>query len=450
MKISIIGSGYVGLVTGACLARADQNVICLDIDEKKIQDLESGKIPIYEPGLEDLIKEKLENNLLSFSSNIDQAIKNADAIFIAVGTPTNIENDGADLSQVFACAEAIGKNIKNNTVVILKSTVPVGTCDKVEEIINLANPSIDFDVVSNPEFLREGSAIFDFENPDRIIVGTKNKNSISTLNSIYKKQIDNNFPIIFTTRRSSELIKYASNSMLAMRIIFINEIADLCEKVGADVEDIALGIGLDKRIGPDFLNAGPGFGGSCFPKDARALVESGENYNAPQNLLKAVIDGNEKRKENLSKKIISITKDKKNIGVLGVTYKANTDDMREAPSLSIIPDLIDKGFNISIYDPQANKFGIKEFKKANWENDIYSVVKNSDCLVILTEWNEFKNMDLKKISDIMNKPIIIDFRNLFSLDEMEKLKIEYHSIGREAVNFNKETKWKLLKQPFKY
>jgi UDPglucose 6-dehydrogenase len=412
----------------------------LDIDEKKIQDLESGKIPIYEPGLEDLIKEKVENNLLSFSSNIDQTIKNADAIFIAVGTPTNIENDGADLSQVFACAEAIGKNIKNNTVVILKSTVPVGTCDKVEKIINLANPSIDFDVVSNPEFLREGSAIFDFENPDRIIVGTKNKNSISILNSIYKKHVDNNFPIIFTTRRSSELIKYASNSMLAMRIIFINEIADLCEKVGADVEDIALGIGLDKRIGPDFLNAGPGFGGSCFPKDARALVESGENFSAPQNLLKAVIDGNEKRKENLSKKIISIIKDKKNIGVLGVTYKANTDDMREAPSLSIIPDLINKGFNISIYDPQANKVGIKEFEKANWETDIYSVAESSDCLVILTEWTEFKNMDLKKISDIMGKPIIIDFRNLFPLDEMEKLKIEYHSIGREAVNFNKDTK----------
>ena len=450
MKISIIGSGYVGLVTGACLARADLNVTCLDIDEKKIQDLESGKIPIYEPGLEDLIKEKVENNLLSFSSNIDQTIKNADAIFIAVGTPTNIENDGADLSQVFACAEAIGKNIKNNTVVILKSTVPVGTCDKVEKIINLANPSIDFDVVSNPEFLREGSAIFDFENPDRIIVGTKNKNSISILNSIYKKHVDNNFPIIFTTRRSSELIKYASNSMLAMRIIFINEIADLCEKVGADVEDIALGIGLDKRIGPDFLNAGPGFGGSCFPKDARALVESGENFSAPQNLLKAVIDGNEKRKENLSKKIISIIKDKKNIGVLGVTYKANTDDMREAPSLSIIPDLINKGFNISIYDPQANKVGIKEFEKANWETDIYSVAESSDCLVILTEWTEFKNMDLKKISDIMGKPIIIDFRNLFPLDEMEKLKIEYHSIGREAVNFNKDTKWKLLKQPFKY
>ena len=440
MKISIIGSGYVGLVTGACLARADLNVTCLDIDEKKIQDLESGKIPIYEPGLEDLIKEKVENNLLSFSSNIDQIIKNADAIFIAVGTPTNIENDGADLSQVFACAEAIGKNIKNNTVVILKSTVPVGTCDKVEKIINLANPSIDFDVVSNPEFLREGSAIFDFENPDRIIVGTKNKNSISILNSIYKKHVDNNFPIIFTTRRSSELIKYASNSMLAMRIIFINEIADLCEKVGADVEDIALGIGLDKRIGPDFLNAGPGFGGSCFPKDARALVESGENFSAPQNLLKAVIDGNEKRKENLSKKIISIIKDKKNIGVLGVTYKANTDDMREAPSLSIIPDLINKGFNISIYDPQANKVGIKEFEKANWETDIYSVAESSDCLVILTEWTEFKNMDLKKISDIMGKPIIIDFRNLFPLDEMEKLKIEYHSIGREAVNFNKDTK----------
>jgi UDPglucose 6-dehydrogenase len=322
----------------------------------------------------------------------------------------------------------------------LKSTVPVGTCDKVEEIINLRNPSINFDVVSNPEFLREGSAIFDFENPDRIIVGTKEKDSISILNAIYEKQIKNNFPIIFTTRRSSELIKYASNSMLAMRIIFINEIADLCEKVGANVDDISLGIGLDKRIGPDFLNAGPGFGGSCFPKDARALVESGKSYSAPQNLLRAVIDGNEKRKENLSKRIIEVAKNRKNIGILGVTYKANTDDMREAPSLSIVPDLIDKGFNVSIYDPQANKNGIKEFEKASWEADIYSVAKKSECLVILTEWNEFINMDLKKINDIMSQPIIIDFRNLFSLDSMKKLNIEYHSIGRETINSNKEEK----------
>tara|TARA_B100000927_G_scaffold24460_1_gene18401 strand:+ start:226 stop:1548 length:1323 start_codon:yes stop_codon:yes gene_type:complete len=438
MKISIIGSGYVGLVTGACMANANQHVTCLDIDEKKIKDLKNGKIPIYEPGLEDLIKEKIKSNVLSFSSEISQTIRNTDVIFIAVGTPTNTENNEADLSQVFSCAEEIARNIKNNTVVIVKSTVPVGTCDKVEEIINLKNPSLNFDVVSNPEFLREGSAIFDFENPDRIIVGTHNKDSITTLNLIYKKQIDNEFPIIFTTRRSSELIKYASNSMLAMRIIFINEIADLCEKVGADVNDIALGIGLDKRIGPEFLNAGPGFGGSCFPKDARALVESGISYNAPQNLLKAVIDGNEKRKENLSKKIITIAKNRKNIGILGVTYKANTDDMREAPSLSIIPDLINKGFNISIFDPQANKNSIKEFKNANWENDIYSVANNSDCLVILTEWSDFKDMDLKKISDIMDKPIIIDFRNLFSLDEMKKMNIEYHSIGREAINSSKE------------
>jgi len=438
MKISIIGSGYVGLVTGACMANANQHVTCLDIDEKKIKDLKNGKIPIYEPGLEDLIKEKIKSNVLSFSSEISQTIRNTDVIFIAVGTPSNTENNEADLSQVFSCAEEIARNIKNNTVVIVKSTVPVGTCDKVEEIINLKNPSLNFDVVSNPEFLREGSAIFDFENPDRVIVGTHNKDSITTLNLIYKKQIDNEFPIIFTTRRSSELIKYASNSMLAMRIIFINEIADLCEKVGADVNDIALGIGLDKRIGPEFLNAGPGFGGSCFPKDARALVESGISYNAPQNLLKAVIDGNEKRKENLSKKIITIAKNRKNIGILGVTYKANTDDMREAPSLSIIPDLINKGFNISIFDPQANKNSIKEFKNANWENDIYSVANNSECLVILTEWSDFKDMDLKKISDIMDKPIIIDFRNLFSLDEMKKMNIEYHSIGREAINSSKE------------
>ena len=440
MKLSIIGSGYVGLVTGACLASVNQHVTCLDIDEKKINNLRNGKIPIYEPGLEDLIREKVDSNTLSFSSDISQTLKNADAIFIAVGTPTNKGDDSADLSQVFSCAEEIAKNIKNNTVVILKSTVPVGTCDKVEEIINLRNPSINFDVVSNPEFLREGSAIFDFENPDRIIVGTKEKDSISILNAIYEKQIKNNFPIIFTTRRSSELIKYASNSMLAMRIIFINEIADLCEKVGANVDDISLGIGLDKRIGPDFLNAGPGFGGSCFPKDARALVESGKSYSAPQNLLRAVIDGNEKRKENLSKRIIEVAKNRKNIGILGVTYKANTDDMREAPSLSIVPDLIDKGFNVSIYDPQANKNGIKEFEEASWEADIYSVAKKSECIVILTEWNEFINMDLKKISDIMSQPIIIDFRNLFSLDSMKKLNIEYHSIGRETINSNKEIK----------
>ena len=440
MKLSIIGSGYVGLVTGACLASVNQHVTCLDIDEKKINNLRNGKIPIYEPGLEDLIREKVDSNTLSFSSDISQTLKNADAIFIAVGTPTNKGDDSADLSQVFSCAEEIAKNIKNNTVVILKSTVPVGTCDKVEEIINFSNPSINFDVVSNPEFLREGSAIFDFENPDRIIVGTKEKDSISILNAIYEKQIKNNFPIIFTTRRSSELIKYASNSMLAMRIIFINEIADLCEKVGANVDDISLGIGLDKRIGPDFLNAGPGFGGSCFPKDARALVESGKSYSAPQNLLRAVIDGNEKRKENLSKRIIEVAKNRKNIGILGVTYKANTDDMREAPSLSIIPDLIDKGFNVSIYDPQANKNGIKEFEEASWEADIYSVAKKSECIVILTEWNEFINMDLKKISDIMSQPIIIDFRNLFSLDSMKKLNIEYHSIGRETINSNKEVK----------
>ena len=397
MKITIVGSGYVGLVSGACFAEMGNKVTCVDVNEDKIKQLKNGIIPIYEPGLSPMVHKNTKNENLQFSTSLKESIQNASIIFIAVGTPTNKGDDSADLSQVFSCAEEVAKNIKNNTVVILKSTVPVGTCDKVEEIINLRNPSINFDVVSNPEFLREGSAIFDFENPDRIIVGTKEKDSISILNAIYEKQIKNNFPIIFTTRRSSELIKYASNSMIAMRIIFINEIADLCEKVGANVDDISLGIGLDKRIGPDFLNAGPGFGGSCFPKDARALVESGKSYSAPQNLLRAVIDGNEKRKENLSKRIIEVAKNKKNIGILGVTYKANTDDMREAPSLSIVPDLIDKGFNVSINDPQANKNGIKEFEKASWEADIYSVAKKSECLVILTEWNEFINMDLKKI-----------------------------------------------------
>jgi UDPglucose 6-dehydrogenase len=289
-------------------------------------------------------------------------------------------------------------------------------------------------VISNPEFLREGSAISDFENPDRIVVGTSSKKAIESIKGIYKRQIEKEYPIIFTSRKSSELIKYASNSMLAMRIIFINEIADLCEKVGANVEDIANGIGLDKRIGPHFLNAGPGFGGSCFPKDARALIESGEEFKAPQNLLKAVIDGNERRKLNLGDRILEVIGENKKVGILGVTFKANTDDMREAPSLSIIPKLLKKNINVSIYDPEANKENINEFYGAEWKEDAYSVAKNSDCLIILTEWNEFKELDLKKIKDIMTRPIIVDFRNIFSLKEMEDLNFEYHSVGRNTIN----------------
>ena len=312
MNITIIGSGYVGLVTGVCLSDAGHKVICVDKDKSKINILSKGQIPIYEPGLDSLVKKNIKAKNLSFSTNIESSLNISKIIFIAVGTPTSLEGDNADLSQIYSCAEEISHSIQDESIIIIKSTVPVGTCDRIEEIISKKNPDKKFEVVSNPEFLREGSAINDFENPDRIIVGTSNLKAIESIKKIYKRQIEKEHPIIFTSRRSSELIKYASNSMLAMRIIFINEIADLCEKVGANVEDIANGIGLDKRIGPHFLNAGPGFGGSCFPKDARALIESGEEYNAPQNLLKAVIDGNEKRKLNLGNRILEIIGENKN------------------------------------------------------------------------------------------------------------------------------------------
>ena len=434
MNITIIGSGYVGLVTGVCLSDAGHKVICVDKDKSKIANLSRGQIPIYEPGLETLVKKNIKEENLSFSSNIKSSLNASKIIFIAVGTPTSLEGDNADLSQIYSCAKEISESLRDESIIIVKSTVPVGTCDKIEEIISKKNPTKKFEVISNPEFLREGSAISDFENPDRIVVGTSSKKAIKSIKEIYKRQIEEEYPIIFTSRKSSELIKYASNSMLAMRIIFINEIADLCEKVGANVEDIANGIGLDKRIGPHFLNAGPGFGGSCFPKDARALIESGEEFKAPQNLLKAVIDGNERRKLNLGDRILEVIGENKKVGILGVTFKANTDDMREAPSLSIIPKLLKKNINVSIYDPEANKENINEFYGAEWKDDAYSVAKNSDCLIILTEWNEFKELDLKKIKDIMTRPIIVDFRNIFSLKEMEDLNFEYHSVGRNTIN----------------
>ena len=434
MNITIIGSGYVGLVTGVCLSDAGHKVICVDKDKSKIANLSRGQIPIYEPGLETLVKKNIKEENLSFSSDIKSSLNASEIVFIAVGTPTSLEGDNADLSQIYSCAKEISESLRDESIIIVKSTVPVGTCDKIEEIISKKNPNKKFEVISNPEFLREGSAISDFENPDRIVVGTSSKKAIKSIKEIYKRQIEKEYPIIFTSRKSSELIKYASNSMLAMRIIFINEIADLCEKVGANVEDIANGIGLDKRIGPHFLNAGPGFGGSCFPKDARALIESGEEFKAPQNLLKAVIDGNERRKLNLGDRILEVIGENKKVGILGVTFKANTDDMREAPSLSIIPKLLKKNINVSIYDPEANKENINEFYGAEWKEDAYSVAKNSDCLIILTEWNEFKELDLKKIKDIMTRPIIVDFRNIFSLKEMEDLNFEYHSVGRNTIN----------------
>ena len=430
MKISVIGCGYVGLVSGFCFADSGHKVTCIDNSDKKIELLKDNKVPIYEPGLKELLFKNVENSNLSFELNINESIRESEIVLIAVGTPTG-ESGGADLTFVHQCAREISEFISPNTQIIMKSTVPVGTCDEVEDIIKENCLHSEFSVISNPEFLREGNAINDFINPDRIVIGTDDQTSRKTMINLYKN-ISNEDKILFTSRRSSELIKYASNSMLAMRIIFINEIADLCEKIGANVTDIAKGIGLDKRIGPHFLDPGPGFGGSCFPKDARALIESGKKYGAPQTLLESVILGNENRKKNISKKILDkLDKQSENqIGILGVTFKAETDDMRESPSLVIIPDLQENGINISAYDPEGEKEASKILKDVNWKKSAYEAAENVDCLVILTDWEEFKNLDLDKLKNSMKRPLIYDFRNIFDPDMMTELGFEYFSIGR--------------------
>ena len=430
MKISIIGCGYVGLVSGFCFADSGHKVTCIDNNDKKIELLKDNKVPIYEPGLNELLLKNVENSNLSFELNINENIKDSEIVLIAVGTPTG-ENGDANLTFVHQCAKEIAEFISPNTQIIIKSTVPVGTCDAVEDIIKENCVHSEFSVISNPEFLREGNAINDFVNPDRIVIGTNEQTDKKIMINLYKNIITED-KILFTSRRSSELIKYASNSMLAMRIIFINEIADLCEKIGADVTDIAKGIGLDKRIGPHFLEPGPGFGGSCFPKDARALIESGKKYDAPQTLLESVILGNENRKRNISKKILDkLDKQSENeIGILGVTFKAETDDMRESPSLVIIPDLQENGMNISAYDPEGEKEASKILKDVNWKKSAYEAAENVDCLVILTDWEEFKNLDLDKLKNSMKRPLIYDFRNIFDPDMMTELGFEYFSIGR--------------------
>ena len=430
MKISVIGCGYVGLVSGFCFADSGHKVTCIDNSDKKIELLKDNKVPIYEPGLKELLLKNLENNNLNFELNINENIKDSEIVLIAVGTPTG-ENRDADLTFVHQCAREISEFISPNTQIIIKSTVPVGTCDEIEDIIKENCLHSEFSVISNPEFLREGNAINDFINPDRIVIGTDDQTSREIMINLYKNII-NEDKILFTSRRSSELIKYASNSMLAMRIIFINEIADLCEKIGTNVTDIAKGIGLDKRIGPHFLEPGPGFGGSCFPKDARALIESGKKYGAPQTLLESVILGNENRKKNISKKILDkLDKQSENeIGILGVTFKAETDDIRESPSLVIIPNLQENGMNISVYDPEGEKEASKILKDVNWKKSAYEAAENVDCLVILTDWEEFKNLDLDKLKNSMKRPLIYDFRNIFDPDMMTELGFEYFSIGR--------------------
>ncbi|MAD14061.1 MAG: UDP-glucose 6-dehydrogenase [Pelagibacteraceae bacterium] len=428
MKICFIGTGYVGLVSGVLFADFGNKVICVDNDKAKIDKLKKGIIPIFEPGLDELVLRNYKSKRLLFTTNISKAIKDSDIVFIAVGTPTAKDGVSADLKNVYSVAKIISKNINKYKIVVTKSTVPVCTGDEVEKIIKKNNPVSKFDVVSNPEFLREGEAIRDFRYPDRIVIGSNNlKKTKSVLEKLYAPIVKKGAKFISTTRRSSELIKYAANAFLATKITFINEIANLCEEVGSDVEDIAIGIGTDARIGSRFLRAGPAYGGSCFPKDTKALTKIGNKFRTNMSVVKSVINSNEQRKSLLADKILKILGNPKNkkVGFLGVTFKANTDDMRDTQCLKIFPKLLKKGVKISYYDPTGEK---KELKKINYKNNPTEILTNNDLVVIHTEWDEFRSLDFKMVKS--KKLKIFDMRNLYQPKNFSNKNITYYSIGR--------------------
>ena len=439
MKIAVIGAGYVGLVTAACFSEFGYEVICIDNDKYKIKQLKKNIIPIYEPGLSDLVKKNAKSKYLLFSNSISK-IRDANIIFIAVGTPSSRRGDGeADLKFVFSVVKDISKFLKKGKkqLVITKSTVPVGTGKKIQDIICELRPELinnkDYFVSSNPEFLREGSAIEDFMRPDRVVCGVTDKKAEETLKELYRPLNLREAPVLFTDIESAEIIKYASNAFLALKVSFINEIANLCEKTGGNVQMVAKGMGLDNRIGPKFLHPGPGFGGSCFPKDTRALYASFKKNKIKNTLVKSVINFNEDRKISIVNKIKNLLKPNiknKVIAFLGVTFKPNTDDLRESPSLEIIPRLRKLGIKIHAHDPAFNsEFKIKEFDKVKWYGNVLDAMKNADLLVIHTEWNEYRGLDLLKVKKELKNPIILDLRNIFNLDDMKKFNIKYYGIG---------------------
>ncbi len=432
MKLCMIGTGYVGLVSGVCFADLGNDVICVDKDNDKITKLKKGIIPIYEPGLEELVEKNYKSRRLSFTSNISEAIKKSNIIFICVGTPTKKNTNAADLSQIFTVAKEISKNIKSPKIIINKSTVPVTTGDKVEKIISKRVNKKFFSVVSNPEFLREGEAIRDFIYPDRVVIGTSNKKTNKVLKSLYAPLISKGAKYINTSRRGAELIKYASNAFLATKISFINEMANLCEECNINIEDISVGMGLDQRIGERFLRAGPGYGGSCFPKDTRAIVTLAKQFGTNLSIVNSVIKSNENRSKILLNRILKILKNKiknKQITFLGTTFKANTDDMRESPCLSLMPALLSRGAKINYYEPTGAKKELDKFKKVNYSKNIVNATKKADLIIIHTEWNEFKQLNIKKL--IKNKNVIIyDMRNIYSPEKMKKNGIKYYGIGK--------------------
>ena len=438
MKITIIGTGYVGLVSGTCFAEFGVSVTCLDKDIKKIKNLQKGIIPIFEPGLDELVKKNVHEKRLSFETDFNKSIKDSDIIFIAVGTPSRKDDGHADLSYVFEVAKEIAKSLKKYAVIVNKSTVPVGTGKKVFEIIRDVNPNLNFDVASNPEFLREGSAINDFMRPDRVVIGCDGDKAKNLLRELYRPLYLLETPILFTSKETAELIKYAANSFLATKITFINEISDLCESVGANINDVSTGIGLDGRIGKKFLHPGPGYGGSCFPKDTLALVKTAQDKKSPVGLIEKVVTSNNQRKKNMHKRILKavsyLKKKQKTITILGLTFKPNTDDMRDSPSLDIVPSLLKKQCILRVYDPEgmdeARKYFGKNSKNISWCKDAYEACLKSDALVILTEWNQFRALDLNKLKKILNHPIIIDLRNIYNPKELKELGFSYYSIGR--------------------
>ena len=433
MRIAMIGTGYVGLVSGACFMKFGVDVVCVDKDESKIETLKSGEIPIYEPGLDALVAEGFESGRLTVTTNLAEAVDGADAVFIAVGTPSRRGDGHADLSFVYAAAKEIAEALTGYTVVVTKSTVPVGTGQEVDRIIREARPDAELDVVSNPEFLREGSAIEDFMRPDRVVIGTDSERAQEVMRILYRPLYLLETPMLFTKRETAELIKYATNAFLATKITFINEMADVCDQVGANVSDVARGIGLDGRIGRKFLHAGPGYGGSCFPKDTLALARTAREAGAPVTIVESVIAANSNRKKAMAERIIAAcggSIDGKTLAVLGVTFKPNTDDMRESPSLDILPALQEAGARVCAYDPEGMAEAGPLLPGVEWCEGAYETMSGAEAVVIITEWDEFRLLDLERVKSLLRQPLMVDLRNIYDPNEMEAAGFVYQSIGR--------------------
>ena len=433
MHVAMIGTGYVGLVSGVCFADFGHQVTCIDKDAAKIDQLRQGGIPIYEPGLDVLVAKNVREGRLSFDTEAAAAVKSADAVFIAVGTPSRRGDGHADLTYVYAAAEEIARLIEGFTLIVTKSTVPVGTGDEIEAIVRRVRPDADFAVVSNPEFLREGAAIEDFKRPDRVVVGAEDERARAVMSELYRPLFLNETPMLFTGRRTSELIKYAANAFLAMKITFINEMASLCEAVGADVQQVARGIGLDKRIGSKFLHAGPGYGGSCFPKDTLALVRTATDYGSPVELIETTVRVNDRRKKAMAGKIEAALGGDlagRTVGVLGLTFKPNTDDMRDAPALDIIPALQAKGARIQAFDPEGMEEASALLQDVAFVENAYEAAAGADALVIITEWDQFRALDLDRIKLLMNAPVLVDLRNIYNPQDLRARGFSYSSVGR--------------------